>query len=521
MKLCRQIIILIITLNSIIGYSQTWERIYGESNKYEYSVDIAESYDYGFNVLGIIDFSAGWLLKTDINGDTLWEKVLVQIVPRALTISPGNETIIVGSASNGINSYQNPLITKINTCGEKEWCKVLYKNGNASAKDVYTTDDYIFVLTSQMGDNFNDRIHIYCLDTNGNVLWRKKYATIEDYPLMNSPQPTSFFTTSDGGFVILGYCYYPKIDNPTGPKALRGLVIKTTADFEEEWVLPLGIDSDIHLMVQTGLEDENEFIFFGENRLEYDRPFVLFANANGVENGYIIIENDTVFNNAISYLFDGISSKQENGDYIIGMPHRHDLNNIGNWGMVRTDNDFNILNTISNQSSFDPFSMIKTSDNKYIQASKTPETGISDIYMLKFNEYLEYDSIYTEPYEYDYECDHPIESGFITFNDCNIIVGTEDIPSPKEYLEQKQRVLIQFAPNPALEEIKLSFENTENQNQLDLRITSILGQQVYKTTLIKGQEELSIQLNKWQQGVYLVQVYSNGKLVGSNRFIKM
>lgn len=521
MKLCKQIIVLIITLNSIIGHSQTWERIYGESNKYESSVDIAESYDYGFNVLGIIDFSTGWLLKTDINGDTLWEKVLVQVVPHALTISPGNETIIVGNASNGINSYRNPLITKINTCGEKEWCKVLYKNGNASAKDVYTTDDYIFVLTSQMGDNFNDRIHIYCLDTDGNVLWRKKYATIEDYPLMNSPQPTSFFTTSDGGFVILGYCYYPKIDNPTGPKALRGLVIKITADFEQEWVLPLGIDSNIHLMVQTGLEDENEFIFFGQNRMEYDRPFVLFADANGVETGYITIENDTVFNNAISYLFDGISSKLENGDYIIGMPHRHDLNDLGNWGVIRTNSDFEILNTCSNQNSFDPFAVATTYDNKFIQASKTPGSGITDIYMLKFNENLEYDSIYTQTFEYDYECDHTIESGVITFNDCNIIVGTDEIPTPKEYLEQKQKLNILIAPNPTKEEVSLKFENIEKHNELQLYITSVLGHQVYATFLLKMQTELNLNIQNWQEGIYLVQIFSNGKLVGHNRFIKM
>jgi hypothetical protein len=520
-----KIIILIITLVSFNCYSQTWEREYGETNKYEYSADIAESYDFGFSVLGIIDGSAGWLLKTDINGDTLWEKVLVtnigQMVPSALAISTSNETIIVGSASNGINSYQNPMITKLNTCGEKEWCKILYKNGNAYAMDVISIDEYIFILTTQMGDNFNDRIHIYCLDTNGNVLWRKKYATIEDYPLMNSPQPTSFFKTSDGGFIILGYCYYPKIDNPTGPKVLRGLVIKTTADFEEEWVLPLATDSNIHLMVQTGLEDENEFIFFGENNLEYDRPFVLFADANGVENGYITIENDTVFNNAISYYFDGLSSKQENGDYIIGMPHRHDLNNTSNWGIIRTNIDFTILNTASNQNSFEPFTAKKTYDNKYIQVSKTPSAGLADIYMLKFNENLEYDSIYTQAYEYDYECDHPIESGVITFNDCNIIVGTNEIPTPKEYLEQKQIVNIQIAPNPAKEEISLRFENIEKHRGLQLRITSVLAQQIYETTLIKGQAEQKLNIRNWQKGVYLVQLYSNGKLVGKNRFVKM
>ena len=203
------------------------------------------------------------------------------------------------------------------------------------------------------------------------------------------------------------------------------------------------------------------------------------------------------------------------------MPYRHDLNNIGNLGMVRTDNDFNILNTISNQSSFDPFSMIKTSDNKYIQASKTPGSGITDLYMLKFTENLEYDSIYTQAYEYDYECYDPIESGIISFNDCNIIVGTEEIPTPKEYLEQKQRVGIKIAHNPTKEEIRILVENIEHYKQLDLRITSILGQQVYETTMLKGQTEINLTTLEWQQGIYLVQLSSNGKIVGNDRFIKI
>jgi hypothetical protein len=54
-----------------------------------------------------------------------------------------------------------------------------------------------------------------------------------------------------------------------------------------------------------------------------------------------------------------------------------------------------------------------------------------------------------------------------------------------------------------------------------LRITSVLAQQIYETTLIKGQAEQKLNIRNWQKGVYLVQLYSNGKLVGKNRFVKM
>jgi hypothetical protein len=102
-----------------------------------------------------------------------------------------------------------------------------------------------------------------------------------------------------------------------------------------------------------------------------------------------------------------------------------------------------------------------------------------------------------------------------------MIVGTEDVPSPQQYLAQKQKVHILASPNPALEEIKLEFENTENHQQMTLRITSILGQQVYEQPMQKAQSEQIIMLKNWQEGLYLVQVIANGKVVGLSRFLKI
>lgn len=521
---------LLIIFFGFSGYSQIWEKSYGQVNVRELSRDIIETYDHGYLVLGWVDGYSGWLIKTNINGDTLWEKVLLnsygQLTPWSLAQTPDNGFIVAGGCVSEISNTNNPFLLKLNACGEKEWCVSLFHNNVSYALDILIEENgNIIILTTGMGDIFNERIHLYCFDENGLYQWHNSYATNDDYPLLESPTGMHLFSTDEGGYMIVGDGYHPKEDEPNGLKPLRALFIKVSSEGEEEWVLPFGIDSYLLSTGNVVIENNNGYYTgFGSHYTDSLNPMIMNFDYLGNQIDYHILEADTLFNNCFDYYFSNYAEQMENGNYFLCVPHNYENLALGNWGQVILDEDYNVLTSFNQLNSFSPISMKKTSDNKYIQASKTPEGEnpyISDIYLSKINENLIYDSIYTEPYEYDYECNHPIESGFITFNNCNIIVGTEEVPTPKEYLELKQKVIIQIAPNPALEEIKLSFENTEKHLQLDLRITSILGQHVYKIALIKGQIGVTIPLSNWQQGVYLVQVYSNGKLIGNNRFIKM
>lgn len=512
------------------GFSQTWERTFGEENRIEFSNDVIETYDNGFIIIGDIGISErdGWMIKTDVNGNLLWEKVLTtelkSIQPIAISETSTNEYVIVGHISSG--STRNPVIFKINECGEKEWCTMLYKNDGAYAWDVEVKENgEILVLTHGMGDVFNERIHLYCFDENGNVLWRNRYASKYDHPLLESPMCNQLFAFNDGGYMIVGSGYHPKEDDPNGLKPLRALFIKVDSEGNEEWLLPFGIDSYLLSTGRFVIENSNGYYTgFGAHYTDSINPIIMNFDYYGNQMDYYILENDTLFNNCFDYNVRSYAEQKENGNFNLGIIHNYELTGPSNWGQVILDEDYNVIQSFNQMNSYYPFSMKKTSDNKLIQASKIPE-GVdpneSDIYLFKLNEELEYDSIYTQTFEYDYECDHPIESSIITFNDCNIIVGTEEIPTPNEYLKQSKKVKIKITPNPAKEEISLRFENIEKYNEIQLRITSALGQQVYETTLIKGQSELSIPLGNWQKGVYLVQVYSNGKIVGSNRFVKM
>lgn len=53
---------------------QDWIRIYGEGQS-ALCRDVIEDYDKGYIISGMIsNYRFAWILKTDINGQTLWDK---------------------------------------------------------------------------------------------------------------------------------------------------------------------------------------------------------------------------------------------------------------------------------------------------------------------------------------------------------------------------------------------------------------------------------------------------------------
>jgi len=120
---------LLISLLSLSSYSQTWPKYYGEPNRHDYSRDITETYDKGTLICGGYfndDFSGAWLIKTDINGESLWEKILDCNGYNYLNAV--HQTMDGGLLACGAiqlnQSDQMPFVIKLNMCGEKEWCKV-------------------------------------------------------------------------------------------------------------------------------------------------------------------------------------------------------------------------------------------------------------------------------------------------------------------------------------------------------------------------------------------------------------
>ena len=73
-----------------------------------------------------------------------------------------------------------------------------------------------------------------------------------------------------------------------------------------------------------------------------------------------------------------------------------------------------------------PYDATVTFDNKIVFVVTSPYTNAAtwDILMYKLNSDLEWDSVYTQPFVYDYLCPDPIVSDTIPM-DCDIITDVE------------------------------------------------------------------------------------------------
>jgi len=150
-----------------------------------------------------------------------------------------------------------------------------------------------------------------------------------------------------------------------------------------------------------------------------------------------------------------------------------------------------------------------------------------DIYAFKFNQDLEYDTIYTQPFVYDSLCDHPIVSDTIPL-DCDI-VGVEETKT-----EESPQLTI--SPNPAFNrvQVKLPEVITTHSSSSDFNVTTwkynykvdvlleiydIYGQKWYSEIMRDGVKETEITVRTLPTGLYIVRALIEGQVV-SGKFIK-
>ncbi len=104
MQHIKTILTIILVSQTLLVISQTWPKYYGETDKYDFSEDIIETYDKGYIMCGNInDYSSGtikngWLIKTDVNGEILWEKIFENDINPHCRFFPIKEKISVNNS---------------------------------------------------------------------------------------------------------------------------------------------------------------------------------------------------------------------------------------------------------------------------------------------------------------------------------------------------------------------------------------------------------------------------------------
>ncbi len=192
-----------------------WTKKYGGIQNEELT-SMQQTLDGGFILSGYSEsFSYGskdyYLIKTNIVGDTIWTKHyggnLDEISKSVKQTLDGGYIITGYSQSFGI-STENMYVVKINYLGDTLWTKTYGQSGRYSwGNDIIQTADGGYAITGLIktaSPNGGYDLYLVKIDASGTVQWENEFKVEPSNSSFTSSDGRSILQTSDGGFAISG-----------------------------------------------------------------------------------------------------------------------------------------------------------------------------------------------------------------------------------------------------------------------------------------------------------------------------
>ncbi|MCD4682409.1 MAG: T9SS type A sorting domain-containing protein [Bacteroidales bacterium] len=520
---------LFVCLFSLDVHSQKWDNIYGTSNHTETQRDLVESYDNGYLISGSykIPSSSNWLIKTDINGDVLWDKVILhdlhEVFSGNLDQNSSGE-IAIGRCISQDNGDQWPTVVKLDSCGNKLWCREFiddeYTHGWFEDVILFDNGDVLALGYMFTFESYNERIFLYYIDKNGTLVWRQSYASKENHPLVLERMGGGLHQF-ENEFIITGRCYYPYLGNPT-IGYIRPFFIGVDNEFNEKWILPFGVNDSL-LGEANSVIPLNDSVYMGVGYMwasgSKPNSLYMFFNNEGEELGYTQITNEDIGPDIQANIPTSIA--RMNDSLFIASTYFGTEQYENPFGELIIDTSGIIYKSESRPNTTGISTLIKTFDNKYVIGCTYRHSNSNrDIYLYKINDSLQHDTVYTGNYVYDSLCPYQIQSGVIDITDCLLVTDVGETPTPKEYFASLKTITIKAYPNPVKEnQITFSYTNTEHHQNMELRCFNVFGELVHQERVYQHQGESKVNIQSWQAGIYVVLNYSNGQIVGQSKFI--
>ena len=514
--------------------SQEWIRIYGDTIN-TLTNKVHEHYDKGYIFTGKREEGwtwFGWVMKTDINGYTRWTKSY-GLIDKMNPISSSRITsdggiIAIGGSNNLSLNCDDPIIFKINPCGEKEWCRIYNAPGcNGYGIDIEPIPGGGYMaLFDRWKSGSEEIIWLFRLDSIGEVIWAQVYATAPDFW---SEWTHSLLITNDTSFVITGEVYYP---DPTYPsiKIIKILLIKVNLDGVPIFEVPWGSNNGIYSDGRLSTTDSKNNIYTAGRRARKSSPFgdspCLFKTS---ATGEPVFYKDLKQSSSL-----GIATTVDWFQDSTLVQCAYWGEQVGNdtTGLIKTDSLGNMIKVepllINSTCSF--YGSDITYNNRLILAGRVYETGVYNSYAFKLNSDLEYDSIYTNPFTYDSLCPNPITSDTITLDDCEVVIVGVD-----EALQYPKTTKLRIYPNPASETInivmpKYLIKETKNLGltattiyhqwkNARLEVFDVFGRLMFSREIPQKDKNIVLDVFSWSEGMYVTRVVLMNEVVATAKFI--
>jgi len=518
------------------SYCQEWIRIYEDSLNVLINT-AQEHYDKGYVFSGMQydnSYQAyAWILKTDINGFVKWKKHLGAPEKYCNFFGTDKTTdgglIEIGMTDKLQPGHTDPLIIKINSCGEREWCKI-YKAPNSSCwgQDIKIVPGGGYVaLVSDWKSDEQQQIWLFKLDTFGEVIWAQAYATD---PAFSSEVPFSLLKTTDSCMLITGQAYYP---DPTYPSKsiIKIILIKVSLDGESVFEVPWGTDNGVYSNGRLSVIDNKNNIYTAGRRARTEAPYgdspCLFKTSS---TGEPVFYSDLKSSSALG-IATTINWFQDSTLALVAQ--WKNTTGLDTTGVIKTDSigNFQKQKNITTVSEYAFWGSDVTFNNKLILGGYFYSSGYSHGCAIKLTSDLEYDSVYTTPFTYDSLCPHPIVSDTISLSDCQSVVVNIDDP-----VKNPEKTRLRVYPNPA--ENSLTVEMPEylvrqksgsglsattwyyQWKSVRLDVFDLYGKLMYSQDIVRETKEISLDISLWSGGMYLARIVFMNEVVAGTKFVK-
>jgi hypothetical protein len=200
--------------------------------------------------------------------------------------------------------------------------------------------------------------------------------------------------------------------------------------------------------------------------------------------------------------------------------------------IIRTDTAGNVIKTKNVPLYGMPVNYsVLTNDNKVLGLSERYAPGMThwETCLFKFNQELEYDSIYTQPRVYDSLCPHAVAPNQSISLDCVMVDTDEPLLTD---LDQN----LKLYPNPASDLLTVALPNKvtilDNRNHIKttttyytlqtnkmIQLVNVSGQVLQSVVIAAGQNTAILDVSNLPSGMYLVrvlhgnQIWLNGKVM--------
>jgi hypothetical protein len=218
--------------------AQDWDMTFGgTSDDYGYSVQ--QTTDGGYIIAGDTrSYGAGlsdvWLIKTDADGNKLWDKTFGGTswdYGNSVQQTTDGGYIIAGSSRSYGAGSSDVWLIKTNADGTKLWARTFGGTGDEYGYSVQQTTDGGYIIAGETyayGTGRSYDVLLIKTDSNGSLQWAKTFGGT------NLDRGYSVQQTTDGGYIIAGET------DSYGAGETDVLLIKTNSNGSLQWARTFG-----------------------------------------------------------------------------------------------------------------------------------------------------------------------------------------------------------------------------------------------------------------------------------------